>query len=249
FRNADDAKKALEQLNGFELAGRPMKVGNVTERTDLIQGPSLLDTDELDRSGIDLGATGRLQLMFKLAEGTGLEIPPAAANALNMTPAVTAPQINQQTAPPIATQCFMLSNMFDPQNENNSLWVKEIRDDVIEECNKHGGVLHVYVDQASPQGNVYVKCPSIATAVAAVNSLHGRWFAGRMQCQPFNYLSLVLQDEAYENKQELGSSRIQSAYLVFKYKLPIIVGRTQLRYTWLITKKFCLTGNLNPHPA
>jgi len=46
-------------LNGFELAGRPMKVGNVTERTDLIQGPSLLDTDELDRSGIDLGATGR----------------------------------------------------------------------------------------------------------------------------------------------------------------------------------------------
>lgn len=55
----------------------------------------------------------------------------------------------------------------------------EIRDDVIEECNKHGGVLHVYVDKASPQGNVYVKCPSIATAVAAVNSLHGRWFAGK----------------------------------------------------------------------
>ncbi|XP_076172195.1 RNA-binding protein 39-like protein Caper isoform X1 [Ptiloglossa arizonensis] len=180
FRNADDAKKALEQLNGFELAGRPMKVGNVTERTDLIQGPSLLDTDELDRSGIDLGATGRLQLMFKLAEGTGLEIPPAAANALNMAPVMSTPQPPPQAAPPIATQCFMLSNMFDPQNETNPNWAKEIRDDVIEECNKHGGVLHVYVDQASPQGNVYVKCPSIATAVAAVNSLHGRWFAGRV---------------------------------------------------------------------
>ncbi|XP_046412568.1 RNA-binding protein 39 isoform X1 [Neodiprion virginianus] len=180
FRNADDAKKALEQLNGFELAGRPMKVGNVTERTDLLQGSSLLDTDELDRSGIDLGATGRLQLMCKLAEGTGLEIPPAAANALNMAPVIAAPQPPPQAAPPIATQCFMLSNMFDPQNETNPNWAKEIRDDVIEECNKHGGVLHVYVDQASPQGNVYVKCPSIATAVAAVNSLHGRWFAGRV---------------------------------------------------------------------
>lgn len=56
----------------------------------------------------------------------------------------------------------------------------EIKDDVIEECNKHGGVLHVYVDRGSPQGNVYVKCPSIATAVASVNSLHGRWFAGRV---------------------------------------------------------------------
>lgn len=28
------------------------------------------------------------------------------------------------------------------------------------------------------QGNVYVKCPSIAAATAAVSALHGRWFAG-----------------------------------------------------------------------
>lgn len=59
----------MEQLNGFELAGRPMKVGNVQERNDIMPGASSLDTDELDRSGIDLGATGRLQLMYKLAEG------------------------------------------------------------------------------------------------------------------------------------------------------------------------------------
>lgn len=177
FHNADDAKKALEQLNGFELAGRPMKVGNVQERTDNIAGSSLLDTDELDRSGIDLGATGRLQLMYKLAEGTGMQLPPAAANALNLANAL--PQA-VQPAPPIATQCFMLANMFDPANESNPNWDVEIRDDVIEECNKHGGVLHVYVDKVSPSGNVYVKCPTIATAVASVNSLHGRWFAGRV---------------------------------------------------------------------
>lgn len=63
----------MEQLNGFELAGRPMKVGNVTERAD--GGLSTrFDADELDRAGVDLGATGRLQLMFKLAEGTGLQV-------------------------------------------------------------------------------------------------------------------------------------------------------------------------------
>lgn len=50
-----------------------MKVGNVQERTDNIAGTSILDTDELDRSGIDLGATGRLQLMYKLAEGKSLK--------------------------------------------------------------------------------------------------------------------------------------------------------------------------------
>lgn len=177
FHNADDAKKALEQLNGFELAGRPMKVGNVTERLDVNTNASL-DTDEMDRSGIDLGATGRLQLMFKLAEGAGLAVPQAAANAL----LATAPSVQQtppEAAPSIATQCFLLSNMFDPLTETNPTWASEIRDDIIEECQKHGGILHIYVDQAS-QGNVYVKCPSIASAVLAVNSLHGRYFAGRI---------------------------------------------------------------------
>lgn len=178
FHNADDAKKALEQLNGFELAGRPMKVGNVTERLDVNTNASL-DTDEMDRSGIDLGATGRLQLMFKLAEGAGLAVPQAAANALLATAPTQAVQIPQEITPPIATQCFLLSNMFDPATETNSQFDIEIRDEVVEECQKHGGILHVYVDKAS-QGNVYVKCPSIATAVLAVNSLHGRWFAGRV---------------------------------------------------------------------
>ncbi|XP_067652286.1 RNA-binding protein 39-like isoform X2 [Haliotis asinina] len=200
FTDAEDAKKALEQLNGFELAGRPMKVGHVTERTAESQGASILDSDEMDRAGIDLGATGRLQLMAKLAEGTGFQIPQYAANALNQAgtapgatltaavanaagsaaaPTTQAPAAGSG-APPIATQCFMLSNMFDPNTETRSSWDQEIRDDVIEECNKHGGVLHIYVDKASPQGNVYVKCPSIAAAVASVNSLHGRYFAGRV---------------------------------------------------------------------
>jgi len=57
-------------------------------------------------------------------------------------------------------------------------WEMELMDDVIEECNKHGGVLHIYVDRASPQGNIYIKCPSLAAAAASVNSLHGRLFAG-----------------------------------------------------------------------
>uniref|UniRef100_A0A0A1WW41 RNA-binding protein 39 n=2 Tax=Zeugodacus cucurbitae TaxID=28588 RepID=A0A0A1WW41_ZEUCU len=178
YHNADDAKKALEQLNGFELAGRPMKVGNVTERLDM--NTSSLDTDEMDRSGIDLGATGRLQLMFKLAEGAGLAVPQAAANALLATAPQPAPIQTQTQTPAIATQCFMLSNMFDPRTENNPAWDSEIRDDVIDECSKHGGVLHIFVDKASPTGNVYVKCPSITTAVLAVNALHGRWFAGRV---------------------------------------------------------------------
>lgn len=84
------------------------------------------------------------------------------------------------TNPPIATQCFLLSNMFNPEQETNPGWDGEVRDDVIEECNKYGGVQHIFVNPASTSGNVYVKCPSTTTAVAAVNALHGRWFAGKV---------------------------------------------------------------------
>merc|ERR1711976_487846 len=176
---AEDAKKAMEHLNGFELAGKDMKVGHVTEQ----HANNSLEQDD-ERAGFDLGATGRLALMAKLAEGTGMKVPEQARNALYgvqyPVSRVNVAAKQEQNLPPIATQCFMLSNMFDPITEWEPNWDQEISDDVIDECNKHGGVQHIYVDKASPQGNVYVKCPNISTAVAAVNALHGRWFAGKV---------------------------------------------------------------------
>ena len=155
--------------------------------------------------------------MFTIYIGTGMKVPDQARAALmggQQEPAPPPQRVNvarrqereDQSMPPIATQCFMLSNMFDPINEREPAWdqvlflrlinrdamfddIQEIRDDVVEECNKHGGVVHIYVDKASPQGNVYVKCPSINCAVAAVNALHGRWFAG---AHTIGYLSYIL---------------------------------------------------------
>lgn len=53
--------------------------------------------------------------MAKLAEGTGFNLPAAAQNALDLQMSTQIPALNQST-PPIATQCFMLSNMFDPNS-------------------------------------------------------------------------------------------------------------------------------------
>uniref|UniRef100_A0A3B4FVJ5 RNA-binding protein 39-like n=1 Tax=Pundamilia nyererei TaxID=303518 RepID=A0A3B4FVJ5_9CICH len=131
FADAECAKNALEQLNGFELAGRPMKVGHVTERTDISMASSLLDSDELEHTGIDLGTTGRLQLMARLAEGepeklvshllaagwflftdVKCRILSAAMNpTLNMN--MNSPALNLPSQP-LATHCFQLSNMFNP---------------------------------------------------------------------------------------------------------------------------------------
>uniref|UniRef100_A0A2K6UHK8 RRM domain-containing protein n=1 Tax=Saimiri boliviensis boliviensis TaxID=39432 RepID=A0A2K6UHK8_SAIBB len=164
FSDSESVRKALEQLNGFDLAGRPMRIGPVTECT---------------------------HLMARLAEGTGLQIPPAAQQTLQMSGSLAfdlQARLSQQTeasalaaaasVQPFATQCLQPSNMFSPQTEVG--WDTEIKDDVIEECNKHGGLTHIYVNQNSAQGNVYVKCPSIAAAIAAISALHGRWFVGKM---------------------------------------------------------------------
>ena len=48
----------------------------------------------------------------------------------------------------------MLSNMFDPTNETERNWDFDIRDDVLDECNKFGDVLHIHVDKVSPQVGV-----------------------------------------------------------------------------------------------
>lgn len=77
----------------------------------------------------------------------------------------------------VPSQCFILTNMFDPKAETGDNWDEEIKADVVDECRNHGDALHVYVDKGSA-GNVYVKCSSIPVAVACVQALNNRWFSG-----------------------------------------------------------------------
>lgn len=197
FAQSHEAKKALEQLNGYELAGRPMKVNYVTERENgtasIISnsGQPTLDSDELDRTGIPVSTTGRLQLMMKLAEGTNIELPKSIVNALSQysitgtttstTNTLTNSNGTNSNPEPqqFASTCFMLTNMFDSATETEENWPEQIKEEVAEECRENGGAVHVYVDAAS-QGNVYVKASSVAAAAKCVTALNNRWFNGKM---------------------------------------------------------------------
>lgn len=55
FTHADEAKKAMEQLNNFELANRPIKVAPFIEKTADSGMIANLDNEELDRAGVNLG--------------------------------------------------------------------------------------------------------------------------------------------------------------------------------------------------
>lgn len=55
FTHADEAKKAMEQLNNFELANRPIKVAPFIEKPADSGMIANLDNEELDRAGVNLG--------------------------------------------------------------------------------------------------------------------------------------------------------------------------------------------------
>ncbi|XP_030174550.1 probable RNA-binding protein 23 isoform X3 [Lynx canadensis] len=121
FSDSECARRALEQLNGFELAGRPMRVGHVTERLDGGTDITFPDGDQ----ELDLGSAGSgMQLPTTTAAAAAAAAQAAAALQLNGTvplgalnpAALTAlsPALNLASQA-IASQCFQLSSLFTPQ--------------------------------------------------------------------------------------------------------------------------------------
>lgn len=170
FRDSAAAKRAMEQMNGFELAGRPMKVNTVSERTD--GSMSFLDDEETEKGGIEMNAQSRASLMQKLAQthGSGMQVPQV-------------PQVAGMLASPLlplgGSTCLILSNLFDPKKEEDEHWELDYRNDVLEEVTKLGMVVHISIDTVSAEGNVYLKCLTNDVAAKVIQSFNGRWFAGR----------------------------------------------------------------------
>ncbi|XP_066913892.1 RNA-binding protein 39-like isoform X1 [Clytia hemisphaerica] len=170
FQDSVAAKRAMEQMNGFELVGRPIKVNTVSERSD--GSMSFLDDEETEKGGIEMNAQSRASLMQKLAQthGSGMQVPQVQ-------------QVSGMLSSPLlplgGSTCLILSNLFDPTKETDQDWEMDYRNDVLEEVTKHGIVVHISVDTISPEGNIYLKCLTADVASKIVQSFNGRFFAGR----------------------------------------------------------------------
>lgn len=200
FLRGDSASLAMAALPGLELAGRPLKVGHVTDQKAMTSSssgpaPSSFSSDPMNASGnwkldadeggagLSLNAHGRMMLMAKLAQNAGIQMPvpqtPLLSNVLN-PPANN----NPTNSVPVVSgtpSCFILiNNMFDPATETDPNWDQEIKEDVSEECSNFGPVDHCYVEKVKPGGLVFVTMRTIDGATKAANALNGRFFAGRM---------------------------------------------------------------------
>ncbi|KAI9002311.1 hypothetical protein BC832DRAFT_532885 [Gaertneriomyces semiglobifer] len=179
YRNPSDAKQALEQMNGFEIMGRPIKVGHISDKTATGASAYALEDGDV---GLSMNNVSRMELMTKLAR----------EDILGSASAPTKPMV-------LPTRNVLLKNMFnllEIQDEDN--WDGELKEDIESECTKYGKLLHVGIDTENIDGRIYLKYNTIPEAEKAVQALNGRFFAGkrvsirRQACHSFVFLRPVL---------------------------------------------------------
>jgi RNA-binding protein 39 len=193
FLTKDAAMKASLGLPGLEIMGRPLKIGPVIDANSHSVGPVggpnevsgnwKLDADE-GGAGMALNSTSRIALMAKLGANAGLTVPmPVMPPAPLGAPMMTATGPAAGVVPPITgvpSVNLLVCNVFDPATETEPEWDLDIREDMLEECSKHGQVEHVHVEKRKPGGIVLLKFAAVDAASRAAQSLNGRFFAGRM---------------------------------------------------------------------
>ncbi|RAH46549.1 putative RNA splicing factor (Pad-1) [Aspergillus brunneoviolaceus CBS 621.78] len=223
FRDPNQAREALEKMNGFDLAGRAIRVGlgndkftpdsnaqrmqgqganqhnfqgslfsghggrgvqaggtNNFDRAggrDSEKGAGASALDDTDVAGVNFNNYSRDALMRKLARTDEPSEPAADDQQKVLRPKTEAKPLPVNVS--MASRCVMLRNMFDPNEEEGDVWVKELEDDVRAECEeKYGHVVHISLDPNS-QGDIYLKFDRVQGGENAIKGLNGRFFGGR----------------------------------------------------------------------
>jgi RNA-binding protein 39 len=194
FKNASEAREAMTAMNGFQLAGKELKVGIATSDMQLGEGgaPAIgndsgasalgdrLDADEKKDNPNALGMLSspqdRLALMQKL-QGSGAS--GLAGSLPGPMGGTMAPRPMGMNMP---TNIIVLHGMFNPAQVNihtDPEFFNDIHADVEQECRKYGSVGTVWADKQSARGDVWVRFADTQSAANCQRALDRRWFAGQ----------------------------------------------------------------------
>ncbi|XKL66725.1 hypothetical protein PGB90_010145 [Kerria lacca] len=106
------------------------------------------------------------------------------------------------------TPCLKIRHMFNPKNETaNEDWGTGVKDAILERC-EGINIVHMMVDETSPEGCVYIKCASAEDAGKAYRKIHGAWFDGNIVT--VKYLRLERYHERFPASIGLTKSLIPS---------------------------------------
>eukprot|EP00928_Gymnodinium_smaydae_P063802 TRINITY_DN47291_c0_g1_i1.p1 TRINITY_DN47291_c0_g1~~TRINITY_DN47291_c0_g1_i1.p1 ORF type:complete len:466 (-),score=118.04 TRINITY_DN47291_c0_g1_i1:105-1502(-) len=201
FKNASEAREAMTAMNGFQLAGKELKVGIATSDMQLEGGGGLALGDgrgelEEDSKRDGPGAQGgpgmlkdgndRLALMQKLQASSGATLggPMGGGPMGGAAPRAIAPMGGAAANPALSmpTNFIVLHGMFNPSQVNLATdpeFFNDIHADVEQECRKYGSVQTVWADQQSSRGDVWVRFADSQSSSNCQRALDRRWFAGQ----------------------------------------------------------------------
>lgn len=78
------------------------------------------------------------------------------------------------------TPCLKIRHMFEPDKEPaDQDWGTGVKDAILERC-EGVHIVHMVVEENSPEGCVYLKCASTDDAGKAYRKIHGAWFDGKI---------------------------------------------------------------------
>ncbi|KAJ3220587.1 hypothetical protein HK099_004160 [Clydaea vesicula] len=84
----------------------------------------------------------------------------------------------------LPTDCILLKNAFDPTEEYDENWVKEIEEDFKNELENYGKIDKILLLSESLKGYIFCKFEDIESSKEAQKMMHGRFFCGRqLECQ------------------------------------------------------------------
>ncbi|PBP17229.1 hypothetical protein BUE80_DR012090 [Diplocarpon rosae] len=153
FRDPGQAREALEKMNGFDLAGRPIRVGLGNDKFTPESTASLLQRFQ--------GQSHQQQFQGSAFSGAGGRGPQAAGGS----------NFDRAGGRENDKSSGGASALDDTD---------ELEDDVRAEAEeKYGHVVHISLDPNS-QGDIYLKFDRVQGGENAIKGLNGRYFGGRM---------------------------------------------------------------------
>lgn len=106
------------------------------------------------------------------------------------------------------TPCLKIRHMFDPKKEMGANdWVTGVSDAILERC-EGVKIVHIMVDEANPEGCVYMKCASTEDAGKAYRKIHGAWYDGKIVT--VKYLRTERYHERFPSSAEMNTPLVPS---------------------------------------
>ncbi len=225
YRDSESAARAARELSGIDLEGEKLRVGIYLRDRSIVVGadgtrwlvgdPEAVRLSEEERAKVLAKLTGTVTgIRDDLLRQGGQTVTSASYAVTSQLTAGAAPatalahRALQAPRPPRGERscCLRLRNVFDGQEvlerasqsvDEAIAWAQAVEDDVAEECDRKGVVVHVHVttreppaqdlpDKDStrepvhvPQGAVWVCMASEADGVAVAGAMAGRFFDRR----------------------------------------------------------------------